>query len=445
MRTLIAARSITCCVAAALVAMLVLAACQTAPAPATETTAQPAPGKVGPTPGVNRVAVIDLDGAIYTVDANGGDRVDLNTSGAIPNAALAWSPDSSRLAFSVATGADSQLVTVDPRGGMRTTIFRGSPVGAPFYLYWSPDSRHVAFLTSDARGSMALRFAQAAQAESDEVIARGQPNYFSWSPDGEQLALHIGGRQGYVGTYQLGDAEARQRDAEPALFQSPAWSPTGEAYLFARAGNSARDEIALVRDETETAVAEYHGGVTFGWSPDGARIAYSVLGEGGQQYTDLTVLDAQSGASRTLVGEPHRAFFWSPDGARIAYLTSRLASPSVIGKVPNTSLRSLGGLAAQRADQTDRVLELTWHVVDVESGARTTLASFAPTDDFLFAVPFFDQYAQSITFWSPDSRYLLLAGAPLGRESAIYRIDTTTEGDGLARIGPGEFAVWSWR
>jgi TolB protein len=445
MRILIAARSIGRFAAVVPAAMLALAACQIAPAPAPEATAQPTPVEVDSTPGVNRIAVIDRGGVIYTVEPDGGDRADLNASGAIPDAAIAWSPDNSRLAFSIVSGEGSQLVTVDPRGGLRKTIFRGSPAAAPFYLYWSPDSRHVAFLTSDVRGSMALRFAQAEQAESDEVIARGQPNYFSWSPKGERLALHIGGRQGFVGTYRLGDTETRQRDSEPALFQAPAWSPSGEAYLFARAGSSATDELVLVRDEIETTLAGYHGGITFGWSPDGARIAHSVLDASGQHYADLTLLDVRSGASRTLVNEPHRAFFWSPDGTRIAYLTSRLASPGVIGGVPNPSRRSTSGLAVQRLDQEDRVLELTWHVVEVESGNSAALASFAPTDNFLFVVPFFDQYAQSITLWSPDSRYLLLAGAPLGRESAIYRIDTVTDSDRLARIGSGEFAVWSWR
>jgi len=64
----------------------------------------------------------------------------------------------------------------------------------------------------------------------------------------------------------------------------------------------------------------------------------------------------------------------------------------------------------------------------------------------LFVVPYFDQYAQSLTFWSPDSRYLLLAGTPLGCERGIYFIDTTlASGDRVTHAGPGEFAVWSWQ
>jgi len=428
----------------ALAALLMLAACRTAPAPGAEAATQ-SPSGVDAVVGVNRIAIIDRGGTVYTIDPDGANRIDLNASGVIPEAAIVWSPDGSRLAFSLVVDDGSQLVTIDPRGEMRTTIHRDARSAVPFYLYWSPDSQHVAFLNTTTQGQMALQLAQAAQPESGEVIARGQPNYFSWSPEGKRMVVHIGGSQGYVGTYRLGDVETQNRDAAPAVFQAPAWSPTGDAYLFARAGRTSNDDLVLVRDGVETVVAEYEGGITFAWSPDGRRIAHSVLDESRTQYADLTVVDVQGGEPRTLVTESHLAYFWSPDGERIAYLTARLSSPSAIEQASDPPDRSTGKLAAPRIEQDDRVLELTWHVVDVESGETTALVSFVPTANFLFVVPFFDQFAQSITFWSPDSRYLLLAGAPLAQKSGIYRIDTMAESDRLTRVGSGEFAVWSWR
>jgi TolB protein len=158
----------------------------------------------------------------------------------------------------------------------------------------------------------------------------------------------------------------------------------------------------------------------------------------------LYALDADGGAPRRLVDESHEAFFWSPDGARIAYLTARTGS-DVEGRAPQMPGSRAEGPAAPRIEQSATSITLVWNVVDVASGRTTALASFRPTGHFLAVVPFFDQYAQSITFWSPDSRYLLLAGRPLGRESAIYRIDTQARSERLARIGPGEFAVWSWQ
>ena len=421
---------------------LTLTACQAQPASLTTGTATPLAAQPGSA--THRIAVIEAGGTIYTVNPDGSDRADVNTSGTAPNAALTWSPDGSRLAFSLVTDDSSHLITTGPRGEDRVSIFSDQPALAPFYLYWSPDSRRVAFLTPSLRDRMALQVAQATQAESAQIIARGQPNYFSWSPEGERLALHIGGLQGYVGTYALADDSAHRRDADPALFQAPAWSPAGEAYLFARDGAPARDDLVLARGDEETVLARFDAGIAFAWSPDGARVAYSTLSPHGPHYSGLYVLDADGGAARRLVDESHEAFFWSPDGARIAYLTARTGS-DVEGGAPRMPGSRAEGLAAPGAEQAATTITLAWNVVDVASGQTTSLLSFGPTEHFLAVVPFFDQYAQSITFWSPDSRYLLLAGRPLGRDSGIYRIDTRATSERLARIGPGEFAIWSWQ
>jgi TolB protein len=442
MKTGLAAKSIARCLRVMSAVWLTLTACQAVPATAIDRSSTPVAAQPGSA--TNRIAVIEAGGAIYTANPDGSDRVDVNTSGAAPNAALAWSPDGSRLAFSLVTDDSSCLITTGPRGENRVPVFSDQPALAPFYLYWSPDSRRVAFLTPSLQDRMALQVAQATQAESARIIARGQPNYFSWSPEGERLALHIGGLQGYVGTYALADESTRKRDADPALFQAPAWSPAGEAYLFARDGAPASDDLVLARGDEETVLARFDAGIAFAWSPDGARVAYSTLSRQGPHYSGLYALDADGGAPRRLVDESHEAFFWSPDGARIAYLTARTGS-DVEGRAPQMPGSRAEGPAAPRIEQSATSITLVWNVVDVASGRTTALASFRPTGHFLAVVPFFDQYAQSITFWSPDSRYLLLAGRPLGRESAIYRIDTHAESERLARIGPGEFAVWSWQ
>ena len=436
MTTLTTAHSIARCCAVTLAAALALAACRAEPAPTLAPTAEPTPvttqAEAG---GEGRIAVVGEDGQVYIVDPQGGARVDLNTAGTIPDAAIAWSHDGSRLAFSLASGSRGELVTIDANGENRTAVYRDLAPAAPFYLYWSPDNEHVGFLATDG-GRMGLHVAHAGQDDSARLVARGQPNYFSWSPGGERMAVHIGGLRGYVGTYALGDTLTLKRRADPAIFQAPAWSPVENAYLFARAGSGRRDDLVLVRDNAESLLTDYDGGVSFAWSPDGARVAFSTFDQAGEHYDRLILVRLDGSEARTLVDEPHLAFFWSPDGTKIAYLTGRIGAPNAIG-----SSRRSPGLAAQAGQH----VELTWSVVDVESGQAATLASFTPTESFLFIVPFFDQYAQSISLWSPDSRYLLLAGAPLARPEGIYRLEVEGRGDTLTRLGPGEFAVWSWR
>jgi hypothetical protein len=437
MRTLPTAHSIARGFAVTLAAALALAACRAKPAPTPVATAGSTPVAVqAGADGADRIAVVDENGQVYTVDPDGGGRVDLNTSGTIPDAAIVWSRDGSRLAFSLASGNRSELVTIGASGENRTMVYRDASPAAPFYLYWSPDNEHVGFLTAGAGGRLALSVAQAGQDGSAMLVARGEPNYFSWSPGGERMAVHIGGLRGYVGTHTLGETDTHNRDAAPALFQAPAWSPVDDTYLFARAGSGRQDDLVLVRDDVEISLTQFDGGISFAWSPDGARVAYSTFDAVGEHYSKLMLVEADGSESRTLVDASHFAFFWSPDGTKIAYLTGRVGAPSTIGSTQRSP-----GLAVPARQE----IELTWNVVDVESGQTAPLASFVPTESFLFIVPFFDQYAQSISLWSPDSRYLLLAGAPLGRPEGIYRLDAEGSGDLLTHVGPGQFAIWSWR
>lgn len=439
------------------IVLLALVAC--AGAPDQSETAQPIeitlsiPEDAAPAPdtvveSLGRIAVIDSGGVVYTSDVNGEDRVFLNTSGQVGNAALLWSPDSSRVAYTVVQRDSSELITVGPHGDDPITIHNDAPSGAPFYLYWSPDGGHIAFLANRPEGGLALRVAEADLGNSATLIANGQPSYFSWAPDGQRMVLHIGGVDGSIGTYTLGESGPTWRnDTVPALFLAPAWSPEGNAYAFARVGDSLDNDLILTQDGSDEALVNYQSIINFVWSPDGQNIAYSTFDEDLAQFDVLTIVDPESGASSTFTTGGHLAYFWSPDSTRIAYLTVReTSSDEVFDQSPQTA-RQVTGLLAPRVAQDGARFELVWNVADISSGQIATLVSFAPGPQFAFVIPYFDQYAQSVTFWSPDSRYLLLAGSPSGRESAIYRVDTLAalESERLARIGPGQFAIWSWQ
>ncbi|MFQ5577495.1 MAG: hypothetical protein ACE5G8_10975, partial [Anaerolineae bacterium] len=73
------------------------------------------------------------------------------------------------------------------------------------------------------------------------------------------------------------------------------------------------------------------------------------------------------------------------------------------------------------------------------------LMTINPTLDFIQTIPYFDQYHLSLTFWSPDSHYLVVTTQdPATEQGTVLVVDTT--GQEVPRpVGQGTLAVWSWQ
>jgi TolB protein len=402
---------------------------------------------------VDRIAFVDTDGNLYMVDRYGENREYLAVRG--EGAALTfptWSPDGRRVAFiaqrETDDGVESLLYTVSTAGGEPTTLY-ASVKNPAFYLYWSPDSQYISFLTQEDAG-MALRLAPADGSEVAHVLERGAPFYWSWSPRGQEMLVHIGGARrlreearlailsnpaGML-TYQH-ESTPDVLDDAPANFQAPAWSPDGSRLLYA--GEDENGEQALYVRQRESGSVEQlvnvSGFVGFNWSPDGQRIAYHRVNDPTvAPLGHVFVINNDGGEQRQVSRDPAIAFFWSPDGQRLALLI-----PSV--EVEGPSTRG-GGLAAPMLQ--GREVLFRWWVMDVPDGELRPVAAFRPTRPFLFILPYFDQYAHSIRFWSPDSRYLVYSHLESPGQAGIWVADVEGE-ESPRRLAGGTLAVWSWQ
>jgi TolB protein len=401
-----------------------------------------------PADGVNRIAFIDLEAQINTIAPNGSDLREL-TSGDDFFQFPAWSPDSTRLA-AVAAGADGGrlVVLADTATPAEPLELYRSADERPFYLYWSPDSQQISFLANHPDG-IGLHLADAAGSTVSRLFTVGQPVYWNWAEQGRRMLLHVGltgtdARLAYVESSGDGSGD---NIAQPGYFQAPGISASGRFWSFAAVDEDG-DRSVVVQDSQDTArVATPHEGLAaMGWSPAEDVLAYIAPEiRASAFFGPLRLLDAATGASRSLSREVVVAFFWSPDGRSLAYFTVPHAEEPGINASRGARLAAVQAappLSPAAWQQGDGV-ELDLWIADVASGESRRLLTFRPTRIFLTQfLPFFDQYALSHRLWSPDSQALALPSASSGSPEIV--IVSAVSGE-VTPIMDGVIAFWSQR
>lgn len=402
---------------------------------------------------VNRIAYMDNDLNIQVIDSSGEHRVTL-TSDAKPDNDLAyifptWSPDSKRLAFvrvgGTSAAPDATLIVSPAAGGDPATIFESRSL-VPFYLYWSPDGQRIGFL-AQSDSEITLMLGNADGKEQARKLESGSPLYWAWSPDSRTMLAHIGGSKRTSRTARLALVRLQTNDSAqtlaqgPAAFQAPHYAPDGSAILYAGTGDSDQDALySADADGTHIqTIANYKGRIAFSWSPDGKKIAWMTTPTNSEMpyLGPLFVGDRDGKNAKQLGDEDVLAFHWAPDGKRIAYLT--LLPPGSQGCL---DCSRVPGLAAPL--EQGRALQFRWRIAEVEAGQTWTLVSFAPTANFISVLPYFDQYARSVTYWSPDGKSFVYTQREAQGAGSVWVTDVM-ENAKPKRIADGTLAIWSWR
>ena len=412
-----------------------------------------------PTPHPARLVAVDANGELATMDGLGGAVVPYPAPG-VQFGFPAWSPDGTHIAatglgggsgtihvFAVppsgATGATATPAATVPGGSADAAaddpgvIYRSSDA-QPFYLYWTPDSRQVGFLTQEANG-ISLRIAPADGSVAATTIRQGAPLYWDWVDPGRLLA-HIGGSglDAFVGEVGLdgrpddatvitpdtspspGTSAAPGTTVSPGVFRSPAVSRDGRYRAYVEATTGAAEEIVLeARDGSSKRTLAVPGATAVEFDPTGASLAYVAPVDSTAQPADLPLgplrlMDPTSGSSRTLLGSTVVGFFWAPDGKTIAALELpgpgnngvQAAAPRVV-----PALARLTGTRARTPDAIDTAAGIGLHLtfVDVATAAVRSQRDIRVSVTFVNQLlPYFDQYALSHRFWSADSASLAL-------------------------------------
>lgn len=398
-------------------------------------TSEPLPSPPEPGPAVpgwaselpGRLLIRGTDGSLATVRPDGSDgRVLVAARGQeLRVIQAAWAPDGSRVAWSQVDAREgalqARLVTATATG--EDVVETPMPV-VPFYLSWDPTSSRVGYLGAEDPERLVMGVVDGASAPSRvRYLARGSPLYFSWGPDGDRLLVHLGDDR-------LAELDLNGRlaslGAAPGLFQAPVWS--GGLQLWAeRIGRRERQRIVGrdVASDERRVLATVDGAASIVASPSGDRLALQGLNTGERDLFDrsvatratdvgVTIVDVATGRAERVTTRPAVAFSWSPGGERLAILEPvyRVTGP----------------------------IRFRWVIWDGSDTIETEpfIAGIALLTEI---VPFFNQYAQSASMWSPDGRAFAypVDAPPLGTTIWIQPVD----GSPPFRLGPGAFVAWA--
>ncbi|MFN3928271.1 MAG: hypothetical protein ACK4OK_01380, partial [Thermoflexus sp.] len=132
----------------------------------------------------------------------------------------------------------------------------------------------------------------------------------------------------------------------------------------------------------------------------------------------LDLYDTETEQWTRLDDQSNLAVFWSRDGRQL--LAFRLLE-----------LDPASGQVLLQA----RVYEPAWKT-------HRDLAAFIPTRAFLEVLAFFDAFQQSVSLWSPDNRFVLIAAMEPDGEAGIYALHASGWLE-PRRLGEGVLAFWS--
>ncbi len=258
-----------------------------------------------------RVIASSTSGVLYLWDSFTGESLRGVPTVGVADSLDALSPDSTLVAYGIHIWqrADGRLLLTSGK-------YRGMRQNPVTVVAWSPNSTRLAFATADR----SVRFRNLVTGQEVTLL---EDNHFrvtdlKWTPDGQQLVSVSSNGRLEVWQPESGTRLAQRSGDYISWLRDVAWAPDGTR--LATGGDWGEILIWDSRSGERIISQERHEDVVrqVVWSPDSARVA-SVSGSGGYEG-DLRVWDAANGELlATLQSNPATGYVleraaWSPDG-----------------------------------------------------------------------------------------------------------------------------------
>lgn len=268
---------------------------------------------------------------LFIVDLRGGEPVSLGSG-----SSLLWSPDGSRILYSGRTEEGSGLIVANADGSGARFLASPQSTNHPLpstgaAVAWSPDGSRVAFVSAEDGPE-----GPDAGADGEPIVIR---RYLYKTTGSDGRTYFNDNRRLHIFVVDLESGQTRRLTSGNGYEHSIDWSPDGREILFLRNEEPDPDrffnydistvnvETGVVRRVTRRESTIYRPR----WSPDGRRIAFQgtrrglTSSETTMEDTRLWVVDADGSNARPLAQDldgrqgPPR---WSSDG-RWLYFTAQ--------------------------------------------------------------------------------------------------------------------------
>ena len=278
---------------------------------------------------------IDDPEATFVADADGTNKHE------IPGSFFGWSPDSTRIAYVAPLSSDwragHDLFVADADGSNKHHIhgtshrLDNSARGIEPNIAWSPNGAHIFYFLSSTEGrqfhsdgshvSHRLFVVDADGGNKRTLLShRGVNHVKRWvlSPDGNRVYYE----RWWMDKIFVVNADGSNNHEVVVTGDLAEWrlSPDGSRIAYSDyAGRLSRVvDLFVVEADGSNKHKIAAEAVNWGWSPNGAHIAYDDPG-------GIFVVDADgSNKSKIASGEGLGFLRWSPDGSRIVYQVQRL-------------------------------------------------------------------------------------------------------------------------
>ncbi len=154
----------------------------------------------------------------------------------------------------------------------------------------------------------------------------------AWSPDGKHIAFisDAGGEEEIWITDQAGKGEARQiSTGHRAQLRNPVWSPDSTAIAFS--DKDGKLFVVQVADGSEVEVADdIWGSISdYRWSPDSAHLAFSLNNEA--RMARIFIWSASGGEPRQVTSDLFDTYspVWGPEGDYLYFISERHYAPQI--------------------------------------------------------------------------------------------------------------------